>query len=305
MVPVDNANAPTSESAQLSYVTNVFLKLAKLHKIGLLPLSHNSAPMAYYLSATKLKSYARCPKAYYFRYECGINKQGAFGSAALGTALHNALAQFYQDWQYQEPLPSETWLRQCWESNNAGLIDRQLAEGWQILVQYFEREIEPSGVMSRPLATEGRIQGDLQMGGVEFKLTGRYDRLDFLDGGLELIDYKSAKSPKLPSPEEVDLQLGLYALALEQHYGRSLKRMSLLYLRTGERVSYQVSKASRQQVESVVSEMAQRLLGVDEWNPRCGAHCSRCQYARYCPTVAQQPEAVVPKERKLQLCLSL
>ncbi|WP_083785180.1 PD-(D/E)XK nuclease family protein [Synechococcus sp. PCC 7335] len=53
--------------------------------------------MAYPLSATKLKSYARCPQAYYFRYECGLKARSAFASAALGTALHAALAQFYTD----------------------------------------------------------------------------------------------------------------------------------------------------------------------------------------------------------------
>lgn len=144
------------------------------------------------------------------------------------------------------------------------LSDNQLAEGWQILQAYYEREVVPLGVMQKPLATEGRVQGDLQIEGVEFKLIGRYDRLDFLEDGPELIDYKSAKSPKLPSLEEVDLQLGLYALALEQRYGRSLQRMSLLSLRTGERVSYAVSGANKQQVKSVISELAQRLLEKSE-----------------------------------------
>ena len=261
--------------------------------------------MAYYLSATKLKSYARCPKAYYFRYECGLSEQRGFGSAALGIALHGALAQFYQDWHYQEPLPSEVWLRQCWEDNSAGLTDKQLDEGWQILTQYYEREVVPAGAMQRPLATEGRIQGTIQANGVEFKLIGRYDRIDFADDGLELIDYKSAKSPTLPSTEEIDLQLGLYCLALEQHYGRSLKRMTLLFLRTGERVTYETSEAHKQQVKAIISDLAQRLREEREWQPQCGVQCSRCQYARYCPAVAQKPEVAVQKERKLQLCLSI
>ncbi|MEM6353846.1 MAG: PD-(D/E)XK nuclease family protein [Cyanobacteria bacterium P01_D01_bin.14] len=51
--------------------------------------------MAYLLSATKLKSYIRCPKAYYLRYECGLSGQTAFASAALGKALHAALAKLY------------------------------------------------------------------------------------------------------------------------------------------------------------------------------------------------------------------
>ena len=282
-----------------------FYKEAKLHKIGLLLLSYRKAAMSYLLSATKLKSYTRCPKAYYFRYECGLNEQGGFGSAALGTALHGALAQLYQDWHYQEPLPSESWLQRCWDENNVGLTDKQNSEGWQILLQYHERELVLAGTMSRPLATEGRIQGTLQANGVEFKLVGRYDRIDFIDGGLELIDYKSAKSPTLPSAEEIDLQLGLYYLALEQCYGRSLKRMSLLYLRTGERVSYEASEEHKRQVTSVISELSQRLREEVEWEPRCGVQCARCSYARYCPAVTQKPEATVQKERKLQLCLTM
>ena len=261
--------------------------------------------MAYLLSATKLKTYMRCPKAYYFRYECGLNEQSAFASAALGTALHGALAQLYQDWHYEEPLPATAWLRHCWESNANGLTDKQLAEGWLLMQQYYEREIVPLGVMQKPLATEGRIQGLLLVNGIEFKLMGRYDRLDFLADGLALIDYKSAKSPTLLSSAEVDLQLGLYYLALEQRYGQSLKRMSLLYLRTGERVSYEASEAHKQQVNSVISELAQRLREESEWQPKCGNQCGHCQYARYCPAVARKPEAAVQKPRKLQLCLSL
>ncbi|MEO0377933.1 MAG: PD-(D/E)XK nuclease family protein [Cyanobacteria bacterium P01_A01_bin.17] len=261
--------------------------------------------MAYLLSATKLKSYARCPKAYYFRYECGLNEQAAFASASLGTALHGALAQLYQDWHYQGPLPSEAWLRYCWEGQIASLTDKQVEEGWQILQRYCDREILPLGVMKRPLATEGRVQGLLQAGSIEFKLTGRYDRLDLLDDGLELIDYKSAKHPKSPSLDEADLQLGLYHLALEQHYGRSLRRMTLLFLRSGERVTYKATSDHRQQVIKVIGELAQQLREEGEWQPNCGEQCSQCSYARYCPAVQPKPLLVAQKPRKLQLSLSL
>ena len=261
--------------------------------------------MAYLLSATKLKSYARCPKAYYFRYECGLSGQVGFGSAALGTALHGALAQLYQDWHYQEPVPSEPWLRQCWEKNSTALSSQHQEEGWQLMRQYHEREIVPLGKMQKPLATEGRIQAALLANGIEFKLMGRYDRIDFIDGGLELIDYKSAKSPKLPSANEIDLQLGLYYLALEQRYGRSLQKMTLLFLRTGDRISYEATEDHRQHVQSVTGELAQRLREESEWQPRCGEQCYRCQYKQHCPALQSEPEPVVAAPRKLQLCLSL
>jgi putative RecB family exonuclease len=42
------------------------------------------------------------------------------------------------------------------------------------------------------------------------------------------LDYKTTKIPTIP--EEMDMQLGLYYLALEQIYQQSLKRLTLLFL---------------------------------------------------------------------------
>ncbi|MEM1251921.1 MAG: hypothetical protein AAGI69_05770 [Cyanobacteria bacterium P01_H01_bin.21] len=93
----------------------------------------------------------------------------------------------YCNWHYQDPLSSEEWLRYCWENQIGLLTATQAEKGWQILWRYFETEILPSGVMQRPLATEGRIQSLLQVNGLEFRLTGRYDRLDSLEDDLELM----------------------------------------------------------------------------------------------------------------------
>ncbi|ESA32472.1 family exonuclease [Leptolyngbya sp. Heron Island J] len=84
--------------------------------------------------------------------------------------------------------------------------------------------------------------------------------MDSLEDGLELIDYKSAKNPVLPESDTVDLQLGLYSLALEQRYGKLLRRMSLLFLRTGGRVTYEVTYEHRRQVEAVIGELACEVL---------------------------------------------
>ena len=157
------------------------------------------------------------------------------------------------------------------------------------------------------VSLNSRIQGLTQVNGLEFKLTGRYDRLDSLEDGLELIDYKSAKNPVLSESEMVDLQLGLYSLALEQRYGKLLRRMSLLFLRTGERVTYEVTYEHRRQVEAVIGELALRLLDEEDWQPRCGEQCGQCAYARYCSAVEAEPEPlpeVRQKTRKLQLCFS-
>lgn len=264
--------------------------------------------MSYLLSAAKLQSYYRCPRAYYFRYERRLESAAFFGSAALGTSLHQALAQIYQDWHYQDPIPRWDWFEYCWNQQVSDLTSSQITEGRSILRRYYHTFITTQSAMRRPVAVEGRIQGCLRVDNLEFTLSGRYDRLDYLDDGLELIDYKSAKEIEPSEPDEIDLQIGLYYLALEQRYQRSLKRLSLLYLRTGEKISFEATPAHREQVESVVSDLAVELRRDRRWQPFPGAQCDRCAYARYCPAMRPDPDPLPDDARPepgLQLVLSL
>ncbi len=59
------------------------------------------------------------------RYELGLKTATFFGSTALGTALHQALAQSYRDWHYEDPLPKLDWLHHCWEQNSKALSPDQ------------------------------------------------------------------------------------------------------------------------------------------------------------------------------------
>jgi putative RecB family exonuclease len=264
--------------------------------------------MTYLLSAAKLQAYYRCPRAYYYRYERGIPGAAFFGSAALGTSLHQALAQIYQEWHYQDAIPRLDWIEYCWSQQIKGLTPTQITEGRSILRRYYDSFIASQSSMRRPVAVEGRIQGSLRVQNLEFILSGRYDRIDYLDDGLELIDYKSAKEIEPSEPNEVDLQIGLYYLALEQRYQRSLKRMSLLYLRTGEKICFEATPDHRRHVETVISELAVELRRDRRWQPFPGDQCDRCAYCRYCPAVQVDPEPLpddARPEQGLQLVLSL
>jgi putative RecB family exonuclease len=264
--------------------------------------------MPYFLSAAKLQTYYRCPRAYYFRYERRVEGASFFGSAVLGTSLHQALAQIYQDWHYQDPIPRLDWIEYCWNQQIRDLTPSQVSEGRSILRRYYDSFIANQSAMRKPLAVEGRIQGSLQVENLEFVLSGRYDRLDYLDDGLELIDYKSAKEIEPAEPDEIDLQIGLYYLALEQRYRKSLKRLSLLHLRTGEKICFTATPDHRRRVEKVISNLAVELRQDRRWSPFPGGQCDRCAYARYCPAMRAEPEPL-PEDAKpepgLQLVLSL
>jgi putative RecB family exonuclease len=91
-----------------------------------------------------------------------------------------------------------------------------------------------------------------------------------LEAGLELIDYKSTKQINLPQPAEIDLQMGLYYLALEQRYDSGLRKLSLLYLRSGEKISFDASPKQKQQVEVMVGEIGCRLRTDALWEATTG-----------------------------------
>ncbi len=260
--------------------------------------------MVYQISATKLQTYQRCPYSYYLRYERKLPTSEFFGSAALGTALHHTLAQCHRDWHYHTPLPDLRWLKHCWEQNSANLTPKQNTEGLEILENYHRTFIAAETSLSQPLAVEGKIHGYLQVENLEFLISGRYDRLDFLPEGLELIDYKSSREIKSPDASELDIQMGLYYLALEQTYRQSLKYMSLLYLRLGEKIQFVATAEQRQQAEAMISQLALRLRYDRGWEPTPGDHCHRCAFARYCPAVSNSPTPLPATRAEITVAIS-
>ncbi len=261
--------------------------------------------MPYQISATKLQAYHRCPFAYYLRYERGLTSNEVFGAATLGIALHQTLAQYHRDWHYQEPLPDRPWLHHCWQQHSTDLSSNQVTEGMEILDNYYRSFIASEVAFNQPLAVEGKIQGYLKLESLEFLIVGRYDRLDFVPDGLELIDYKSGREVKLPEPEDIDLQIGLYYLALEQTYQQSLRYLSLLFLRSGEKIQFEATEAHRRQVEKVIGNLAMRLRYDRGWEPTPGEACDRCAFSRYCPAVTAHPVSLPETRNKSQLQLVL
>ena len=258
--------------------------------------------MAYAISATKLQTYSRCAKAYWFRYEARVSGSGFAPSADLGAALHRAIARFYSDWSYLDPMPSLDWLAQCWQTATESLTEAQVHEGWQILERYFLDVLLGQGVLRRPLGVEGRIAGRLVAEDIEFLLTGRYDLLELRDDGLQLTDFKTGKQFNPPAAEESDLQLGLYQIALEQHYG-ALQSLSLVHLRSGQRQTYWCTPNQRQLVLERVSQLALQIRSEEEWQAQLNETCGSCGYRRFCPTVGGSEEVASLQPRRLQLTL--
>ena len=240
--------------------------------------------MVYPISATKLNAYQRCPYAYFLKYEKRVPVTEGFGSVVLENALHDALAQCHGGWTQGDRVPDWGWISDCWTRAATTLTNKQVREGRSILENYYQKFIATESVFRQPLAIEGRIQATLQFENLEFSVTGRYDRIDYLE-----------------------VQLGLYALALEQTYGQSLKYVSLLFLRSGEKVRYAATDRHKRQVRGVLKDLAWQVRHDAVWDAKPGNQCQSCSYSQYCTAVnkSAQPEPRGTKIPSLQLAFSL
>jgi putative RecB family exonuclease len=87
-----------------------------------------------------------------------------------------------------------------------------------------------------------------------------------------------------------------------------LQKLSLVYLRAGDKVSFDATPEHKQLVEATISELAFRLRTDDMWEATTGEHCDRCTYARYCGAVQEKPEPLpenAKSSRQMQLVLSI
>ena len=262
--------------------------------------------MAYPISTTKLITYQTCAKAYELRFERGLGSPAMFGSPDLGNALHKAMAMAYRDWHYNDHKPTWDWFENCWTSSVEKLSEKQIQEGRSMLEGYYSNFVAPLTVMARPLGVESRIRATVQFGGIQFVLTGRYDRLDFVEDGLGLSEFKSGKNKSVP--DQVDVRLGVYSIALEQTYQQALKWVSLVFLRSQQTLTYEVNSSHREQVQALIANLALKLRNDNKWEPNPGQHCERCGFAKYCPAKTETPEPLPEtgrKQRVVQLALAL
>ncbi len=160
--------------------------------------------------------------------------------------------------------------------------------------------------MSKPLGLEQSIKRTVAIADIEFLLRGRYDRLDMKEGKLTLIDYKGGAPGK--EPVDLDLQLGFYDWILEGIYQKSLKEWQIIYLKSGERVSYLVTEGHREIIRQLIGDLARSIKGDEVWSPCRGDQCKSCNYKRFCSDWYPEPDPLpddVSAPRPVQRTLSL
>lgn len=236
---------------------------------------------AYPLSASGLKSFLTCRRQFYFSKIAKIAHhelpRDLSQERDIGNTLHRALEVLYTlSDSYDNVGQIKQTLRDIWDKEPpSDALERYMRHLWiEKLEPFYENEVirfkEGSRVLYREKEVNALVEG--------VTLVGRIDRIDILQGTLEVIDYKSGKfadTDKEPKENDVDYQLSVYAL-LARELG-DVHRCGYYDLSSGVLKFEQFLEEKIAQLRSILREMT----STKTWEWEMCEDVSRCRYCDY------------------------
>jgi RecB family exonuclease len=117
---------------------------------------------------------------------------------------------------------------------------------------------------------------------------GRVDRIDYRDGELVIVDYKTGRQATTQAAADADEALTVYAALAERRLGRPVSRLVLDYVVAGEQVvTERPPEVLRERLDEVLAT-ARRLRDDREFTPRPGPWCAGCDLLQRCAAGQQE-----------------
>jgi putative RecB family exonuclease len=268
------------------------------------------------LSPSRAADFMQCPLLYRFRV---IDKLPEKPSAAAtrGTVVHAVLEHLFDAPAAERTAPrARSMVPGEWErllkarpeltelfraedgTQDPQLLERWLADAERLVEQWFSLEdptrLEPA---ERELYVETKLDSGLT-------LRGYIDRVDVAPGGeVRIVDYKTGKAPAPQYAAEALFQMKFYALVLWRLRGAVPRRLQLVYLGSGDVLTYDPDESDLLAVERKVRalwEAISQAMETGVFLPRQSKLCGWCDHQAHCPefggTPPPYPSAAVPAQ---------
>ncbi|MFC1622092.1 ATP-dependent helicase [Patescibacteria group bacterium] len=231
-----------------------------------------------FLSYSQVDTYKTCPLKYKYRYVLSLPTPPNH-ALSFGITIHDTLRDFHQ-MQLHQKIPLKK-LNEIYEKNwhPLGYDDEKHRQvrfeaGKNLLKEYYGRHAEDT---VKPVALEKSF--NLYIDGVRF--FGRIDRIDKIDGGVEIIDYKTGKAKEQKFVDKDD-QVAFYAIAAKEALGMKPKKLTYYFVESGERISTTRTEAQLEDMKKGVGEVVKKLKGGD-FKAKPGMQCEWCDFSSICP----------------------
>jgi superfamily I DNA/RNA helicase/RecB family exonuclease len=237
------------------------------------------------LSPSQADLYNRCPRVYAVERRLGFRdptsthmQSGSLIHSALETTEREIVGTGMVHNTVEAALQS---LRSEWANADFGtgpLNLAWLARAEKIVTTLYDKWPGDSGY---PIELEKRVS--LEVDGVMWH--GVIDRLEEVDHGLRVVDYKTGTSVPLVDEAAASIQLGFYALALNAMEGQPNVVGAELWFPANRSVGLTTRSLKMDRLPEVEEAMRQMTAAIaaENWQPRVSGQCDRCAYKKSCP----------------------
>ncbi|WP_068271876.1 RecB family exonuclease [Aldersonia kunmingensis] len=245
------------------------------------------------LSPSRASDFRQCPLKYRLRAIDRIEETPS-AAATRGNVVHAALEALY-DLPAPERSPERATelVGPAWDrlvAERPGLAEAfadpervALLAGAESLVQAYFRLENPAGF--EPESCESRVEVELDDGVL---LRGFIDRIDVAtNGALRVVDYKTGRVPSEMREQSALLQMKFYALIVLRTRGILAKQLRLLYLSSGDILTYEPDAEELLRFERTLSAMWRAILAAGatgDFRPNPSRLCNWCDYKALCPS---------------------
>ncbi|MFD5422661.1 RecB family exonuclease [Streptomyces sp. NPDC127069] len=264
------------------------------------------------LSPSRAGDFMQCPLLYRFRVIDRLPEKPS-AAATRGTLVHAVLERLFDHPAVERTVPrAKELLPGQWErlleakpelaglfpegDGGAGLAG-WLAEAEALVERWFTLE-DPTRL--EPVEREFFVETELESG---LRLRGIIDRVDVAPTGeVRIVDYKTGKAPRPEYAEGALFQMKFYALVVWRLKGVVPRRLQLVYLGSGDVLTYDPVVADLERVERKLHALWEAISEATEtgdWRPRPTKLCGWCDHQSVCPefggTPPVYPLPVVPR----------
>lgn len=248
------------------------------------------------LSFTQITAFAKCPLQYKYAHVLHVPVFGRH-SMSFGKSMHNALQRFME-----HILPRKVAQAALFDVAPAAQEIPSIADLLKMLDECWIDEWYPDEETKTDYRERGRAalrtfhkhvvdeqpkpayleKGfTLKIGNVCVK--GRIDRMDWIDGGVEIIDYKTGEPKGENLAWDDRRQLVLYALAVERCFDPPVlvKKLTYYYLENGARVSFVPTEEDKERLTNDILDFMEKIQH-SNFAPTPGFHCQWCDFKDIC-----------------------
>jgi CRISPR/Cas system-associated exonuclease Cas4 (RecB family) len=238
-------------------------------------------------SVSQLQTYESCPKKYMFNYIYKIPSRPRH-YFDFGTSVHESLEFLSADFDKKLPIEklyilgvkylTDGWISKGYENSNQE--QEYFQKGLNIIKEFIVKETELRMEDRQTICLELKFFLDFE----GRTLMGYIDRIDKVNGEIEILDYKTSKSMSRESELEKNMQLLVYSLASESHpdIRKFPKSVGLWYVLHDKIVKISPKKEYTLEIKKRVIEQIKKIENKNFKAIPSKFGCTYCDFNQIC-----------------------